>query len=598
MVFLWLCAIYFAFIACVASAPTPSDQNKLKFFGCLSIVITAHFDHRPAFAMAAMLGYILYNAWNKAQHSDSAAMGYPNGFSVSNDIHWDDEDDADDADVALEVVHAQDHQVNLGDLLKKVQEMDKSNETLLATIDRIAEECDELKAEKERLAGKNFDLNCRVNLYENSSILQKQIEKTEETKQLMADLIAETGTEISELKGKLAHSETVINEYRKLQGEAGEREKKKDEQIESFHRTDQSTEAKLRSLEIIIKTLHGLAEKGGPITEAAVYVMNELVRSNIPVDHLQIDLGKFAYYVQYVRLQWSQRGMMVGGFRATMSMYLGGNARNNLVFIHNDRTEEVMPPKSVNNRYDFEHACNELEVWYSCSTDTGFSGSMVNTGFSGLMVTTCTPSAIQPSFAGPGPTSSTGSSLSPLPGSNSGGLTLNGATTATGAQQGTNYVTTAPKVIRGGGNGTLGQIIKDAKKKKNAPKEDASSSDSITKRAKRSSSPDQGISIKGAAAPKKNPFEDALKEIAQKKLQAAVPASKPFANNPFDKNMNKANALPQNRGVNLGSSWSATSTLSSVPFPNLNGSSNAFVPHSSSRAYRGLARDGDSIDML
>lgn len=581
-----VCLWYFVQLACIAKAPTTADQITLKKFGCASIALVASFgNHFLAHAIFAILGYFLYGTWKEAQHSDlpgepsathitgllshllrflletlSAAFfpepeGFSKGFSCPN-THWDDENESDDPDVTIEPAHAHVRQANSGHLLKKVKELSKSNEASIAHIDKMIEQRNELNVEAKRLSGQNFDLRRQLELYEIGAVLQKETDQVIQAKQLLSDLRATTSFEISELKGKLAHSETVIKAYRQRQMEGEEREKKKDEEIESLRRVEQSTEAKLFSLDMIIATLHELSAKGGPMTEATVYVMNELVRSNIPIEHLQIDLGKFAYYVKYVGLQWSKLGRLVGGFRATLAMHLGGDSCKRLVFIHNCGSEESMPILSLKNRQQLEHACNDLEVRYA-SRNTGYSGPVATAGSSSVR---------QPAVVGPG-------SLVPLAGSTSGGLTIKGTAAAPRVQRETN-VFFSGKAIPSGGRGTLRQTLRPMKES-SASNKAASPAAGVRKR---SASPDQGINIEGAASTNENPFVRAAAAMAQKGAQTVAPGSGPFApaKNPFDRYVGSANTVPQNRGA--GSSFS--------------------IPIAPPSSFRGLARDTDSVHRL
>ncbi|KAK7187383.1 hypothetical protein PSPO01_06613 [Paraphaeosphaeria sporulosa] len=555
---------YFILLGCIAGAQVPSQYDTLKGFGCGAIALTACFDHRPAFAIATLLGYFLYDAWKNKEDDPENAKGSPNGFAVPN-TDWDDEDDSDGSEVSIVVAHVEAPSVNAGDLLEKVQELNKSNEALLAANDRMAKERDQLETDNKRLSGLNFDLNSCVKLYKSGQTLKNVTKRVEEAEQRLADV----NKEKRHLRGEIAHLETVVEKYRELQGEAEERQKQLEEQINFFCRTDQSTEAKLNSLDIMVKTLHELASRGGQITDATVFVMNELVRVNIPATHLQIDLGKFAYYVKHVGLQWSKAGSIAGGFRASMSTYFGGDSRTNVVFIHHGGNQEVLPTRSAHNRQEFDHVCKDIEAEYLSSANIVFSNSMAGPGSSGLVYDTSYSSPVATASASQisQPPAIVSGSLPPLAGIHSTALANQGSMSTTQIQKRTD------EFFRK-------DIQSDNKKEAIAAAKNAASFSSGN--TKQSANSDRGISIDGAPAGKQNPFQKAFAELAQQKAQTAAPApaSDPFAN-PFDKSMSRANALPQNRGSGMSFS---------IPTAPPSGGSRSLA--------RGSARDADSFDML
>ncbi|KAL5412847.1 hypothetical protein PMIN04_009676 [Paraphaeosphaeria minitans] len=664
-IFLW----YFMQLACIGSAPTPSPLNN---FACAAIVLAACFSgHFLAHAMVVTSGYFLYDAWKKAHRPDSPVMslsfypnscfvqlrlllgeilaallhctcptegslscvsvpeinwneedepkdaGFPNGFSPP-ETHWDDEDDVPES--SLVVFNAQGHSANSGDLLKKVQELSKSNKVMLAGNTRMTEERDQLKADNKHLFRQNFDLNSRLKMYQSGRSLDNTTKRAEEAEQRLADVNAEKRN----LQGEIDHLNTVIEEYLKLQSEAKEREKEHEEQINSFRRADQCSEAKLNSLDIIINTLHELAGRGGHITEATVFVLNELIRANIPATHLQIDLGKFAYYVKYVGLQWSKVGSMAGGYRASMSTYLGGDSRTNLVFIHNGGHQEAMPTRPVSNRQDFEQVCKDIEARFLSSNNIVFSSSPACTGFSRLTVDTGHSCPVASSWINRPPIVGSGSLL-PLAGSNSAALAIQGPKATTQLQERTNNFFGSRKGNQGGDSGTVSgdsgalkrmavemKTDAEAKQAAEAAKKAASSSGGIVKK---SASSNQGISIKGASdAAKLNALEQAMAELVKERAQAAAatPASNPLAN-PFVKNMSNANALPQNRGAGMsfsipiappsGGSRSLARDSANTPPQNRGAGSSFSIPNAppsggSRGLARGSARDADSVERL
>jgi hypothetical protein len=645
---------YLVLLSVAAAVPIPQHIQMNQILGWTAVAISACFGiHDQAFIVVRVLGSLLYHAWDEARMVCSKGISipdaidsndedavqdsevplrrsaqpkrFPGEFSVPDDTNSDDEGAAQDPKILAQIAHAEGQQAHLDEMFRKNRELSKYNEALLADNDKLAKTCDRLEVENKRLSGANDDLDIQTKNHEIESRVALAQEKTEQA----VRIVFEKDQEIVALNSKLVQQDFVIKKYQTCHYETEKREKEKDEKIEGYHCFAQSTKEKLHTLDMILKTLHDMAKQGRKSFEPAIYMMDQLLRAGVTPRHLEIDLGRFAYYLTYFRLGWSNRGTLVGGFRATMAMILGRTSYNQLIFVHRETaSQEVLPLAFIDNLQNLDLACQELELRYLASTN--ICGPAFPVYHSDLV------------FSGnsDGPTSPVDTSGTPI-NEVMGKLTFDYSKDVAHSQPTTKSwpITKYDWATTGDLTGVTSASLKYLKKKRK--QETKKWATKIHGTTKTSGGTDQGISIKGAAnrAPAASPANIFSKHMNNNSnvpglvnSQTDAPAASSFTDSPFGKTMNKvgtapgsgnnsvlnlniqSTATPPNRSANLGV-WSAPTTSapttsaptapSSVPLAGVPRSGpTSFVmggafpttanQSSSSRSYRSQDRDGDT----
>lgn len=529
-------------------------------------------------------------------HSSEATTDGPSsgGFSVSvPESHWDEEDEVKtygsssggvpggfphDSDTSELSSQNRDLLAENQKLLTKCNGMEANvkclREANLADNQKHLTKRNELKTKVKCLEAANNDLDRRISLYLDGKVITNLKNKLQAYK----EHVAGHDEEKSKLNDVIAHQKTVIARCSKDFDELQEHSNKQKEQIDSHRRQDQDTEFRVNTLSAIVRTLHESVEKNGECSGAAIGLMFQLVNANIPVEHLEIDLGRFAYHVAFMRLQWSQQGKLVGGFRASMSAIFGVDSRTNLVFVHHNGHEEIMPVLSIHSISQFTAACNDI-----AAATASFSMIQLPVGGAGFVVPLASPNPGVFAIQGATPNQSIQRGTDEFFGSSKGTQAQNPTVPSGNSSVSSGSGSVLSSTTPASSGKTAG-----AKGKKRPTKEELlNRTYPATPLGQKQMAADRKMLIelqnkrKQEEKEKKKLQEAAKSAAAAEKSSANVDAVKfSFAANPFDNIMGNANALPQNRGVGM---------TFSVPV----------APPSSSRGLaRGSARDADSLDRL
>lgn len=89
-------------------------------------------------------------------------------------------------------------------------------------------------------------------------------------------------------------------------------------------------------------------------------MVTEFLRADVNPTHLNMDLSKFFWYMMYIEYDLAKIGSLVGGFKASMTMFLGGDARNQLTFVHHSGQKEMMPMADIRDPSELSKAAREV----------------------------------------------------------------------------------------------------------------------------------------------------------------------------------------------------------------------------------------------
>ncbi|KAJ4347284.1 uncharacterized protein N0V89_011224 [Didymosphaeria variabile] len=376
--------VYYLLQVSVFAKVSNDHKDTSVIFPCICIVISASFgNHLPAFFMGVFLSIFLIVRYHlftprtpdssdppakgsgpesgpAGEDPGSNIVGFPNGFSVPDDS--DDEDDFVDPLITSLTWERDEETLNT-----RIDTLTAMNEDLTADNEALAKQVYEWKeayysleinskAEYNIVKGQNVELNRRINIYEAGRPLQFQTNRLNKANAV----IMEKEQEIDRLTNQVKRLEDAAQFRHKCYEENSKLKAELDEKNILRASAHQATEEKASALNTVVTLLHSMVEKGGLSLDPAVFIMYELLRSGINPQHLQVDLDKYIWYLRYVRLGYSQRGTIHGGFRATIAMFFGGEYRGN-VFTKEMNGAEVVLPLTPTSRLDLEQVGYEPE---------------------------------------------------------------------------------------------------------------------------------------------------------------------------------------------------------------------------------------------
>ncbi|KAL1595169.1 hypothetical protein SLS60_009857 [Paraconiothyrium brasiliense] len=219
------------------------------------------------------------------------------------------------------------------------------------------------EAEYKFVLSQNVELNRRINIYERGDAVQNALDKLETAKfdiQSRDCQIEDLEYQVRRLQDRVDRRVECYEENAKLKAE-------QDEMKMSLARVSQVAEEKSSAFDKVVKILHEMVEKNGSSVEPVVWIMYQLIRSGINIQHLAVDLDKFFWYLKYVQPGNAQHGTIHGGFRASMSMYLGGDSRGSVFIKGHDGAEHHLPLQPVTHR-DLEQVCGIPCVPFNTAT--------------------------------------------------------------------------------------------------------------------------------------------------------------------------------------------------------------------------------------